>query len=175
MKPGQPDVFETTVQKTHSWLKEISDLLRGEDHHKAHQGLRAVLHVLRDRPPVPAVAHLGTQLPLLVRGIYYDGWKPAAKPRKFKTAQEFYDGVREHFAADRNVNPMRWTKAVITVLSANISAGELKKPRGVFPPKRRVALGEERRASLRHPKPQKARSLPGKGANARNQPSMFWA
>ena len=48
--------------------------------------------------------------------------------------QEFYDAVRENFTADRNVNPMRLTEAVMTVLCANISPSEVEKLRGIFPP-----------------------------------------
>jgi uncharacterized protein (DUF2267 family) len=81
------------------------------------------LHVLRDRLPVPEAAHLGAQLPMLVRGFYYDNWKPTATPTKIKTPQEFYDAVRENFAADRNVNPMRLTEAVLGMLRANTFAG----------------------------------------------------
>ena len=116
MKTHQPEVFGTTLEKTNRWVNEVSDLLHWGDHHKAYHGLRAVLHVLRDRLPVPEAAHLGAQLPMLVRGFYYDNWKPAATPIKIKTAQEFYDAVRENFAADRNVNPMRLTEAVLKVL-----------------------------------------------------------
>ena len=85
-----------------------------------------------------AVDHLGGQaadvLPMLVRGFYYDNWKPAATPIKIKTAQEFYDAVRENFAADRNVNPMRLTEAVLKVLSTHTSPGELEKVLRIFPP-----------------------------------------
>jgi uncharacterized protein (DUF2267 family) len=129
-----PGVFGTTLQKTNIWLKEISDLLHWDDHHKAYHGLRAVLHVLRDRLPVDEAAHLGAQLPMLVRGFYYDCWKPAHTPVKLKTTQDFYDAVRENFTVDRNVNPMRLTEAVMTVLCANISASEIEKLRGIFPP-----------------------------------------
>ena len=53
MKSHQPEVFGTTLEKTNRWVNEISDLLHWDDHHKAYHGLRAVLHVLRDRLPVP--------------------------------------------------------------------------------------------------------------------------
>ena len=82
MKSHQPEVFGTTLEKTNRWVNEISDLLHWDDHHKAYHGLRAVLHVLRDRLPVPEAAHLGAQLPMLVRGFYYDNWKPTATPIK---------------------------------------------------------------------------------------------
>ncbi len=150
MNLNQPEVFETTLQKTNIWLKDISDLLRWDDHQKAYHGLRAVLHALRDRLPVPEAAHLGAQLPMLVRGFYYEGWRPAAAPVKVKTAQEFYDVVQRNFTADRNVNPMRLTEAVINVLSANLSPGELEKLRGIFPPHLRELWPETQAASLSH-------------------------
>lgn len=134
MKLKEPDVFETTLQKTNVWLKQISDELHWDDHQKAYHGLRAVLHALRDRLPVPVAAHLGAQLPMLIRGFYYDEWKPASNLVKVKTAQEFYDVVKRNFAADQNVNPMRLTQAVIKVLGRNLSPGEMKKLRGIFPP-----------------------------------------
>ena len=148
MKPHQPDVFESTLQKTNLWVKEISDLLHWDDHHKAYHGLRAVLHVLRDRLPVPEAAHLGAQLPMLVRGFYYDNWKPAATPTKVKTAQEFYNAVHENFVVDRNVNPMRLTEAVLMVLCANTSSGELAKILEIFPPELRAIWPERVTAHL---------------------------
>jgi uncharacterized protein (DUF2267 family) len=134
MKTHQPEVFGTTLEKTNRWVKEINDLLHWDDHHKAYHGLRAVLHAFRDRLPVPEAAHFGAQLPMLVRGFYYDEWKPASTPVKMKTAQEFYDAVKANFAADQNVNPMRLTQAVLQVLAKNLSPGELGKLRAIFPP-----------------------------------------
>lgn len=148
MKTHQPEVFESTLQKTNLWVKEVSDLLHWDDHHKAYHGLRAVLHALRDRLPVPEAAHLGAQLPMLMRGFYYDNWRPAATPTKIKTSQEFYDVVRENFTADRNVNPMRLTEAVLMVLCANTSPGELEKILGIFPPELRAIWPERVTADL---------------------------
>jgi len=85
---------------------------------------------------------------MLVRGFYYDNWKPAATPTKIKTAQEFYDAVRENFAADRNVNPMRLTEAVLRVLSTHTSPGELEKVLGIFPPELRALCLESKPVDL---------------------------
>jgi uncharacterized protein (DUF2267 family) len=108
--------------------------LRWDDRHKAYHGLRAVLHALRDRLPVAETIHLGAQLPMLLRGFYYDCWKPSQTPVKIRTTQDFYDVVRENFTADRNVNPMRLTEAVLTVVAGNISASEVERLRAIFPP-----------------------------------------
>jgi hypothetical protein len=63
-------VFDETMQKTNTQLKEISETL-GSDRHRAYQVSRAVLHRLCNRLIVDEVTDLGDQLPILVglRGL----------------------------------------------------------------------------------------------------------
>ena len=65
------EVFDKTIQTTNIWLNEIMERL-GPDRQVAWKVLSTVLHKLRDRLPLELAAHLGAQLPLLVRGVYYD-------------------------------------------------------------------------------------------------------
>jgi hypothetical protein len=68
----------TGLTATRVLVKQLCELLHWKDHHKVYQALCAVLHVMRDRLPVEEAVHLGAQLPMLVRGFYDEGWKPAA-------------------------------------------------------------------------------------------------
>jgi uncharacterized protein (DUF2267 family) len=88
------DVFDKTLHMTNSWLKEIMEEL-GPDRQVAWHALGAVLHALRDRMPVQLAVHLGAQLPLLVRGLYYDQWRATEVPMKIGTRDEFLEHVSD--------------------------------------------------------------------------------
>lgn len=83
------DVFDTTIQKTNNWLNELMELAGLQQRQGAYLALRATLHALRDRLPVDEVAQLGAQLPMLVRGFYYEGWDPTPKPVRARHKEEF--------------------------------------------------------------------------------------
>jgi uncharacterized protein (DUF2267 family) len=126
------EVFDETLQKTNIWLKEIMEVL-GPDRHRAYQALRAVLHCLRDRLTVDEAAHLGAQLPMLVRGIYYESWHPAGKPDKVRSREEFLAKVSAHFANTRPINAEHATRAVFHVLQHYVDPGEIEEVMGELP------------------------------------------
>ncbi len=70
-------VLDTSLQRTHGWLRDIGEELGFDNERAPYAALRATLHALRDRLPVELVAHLGAEMPMLVRGLYYDGWHPS--------------------------------------------------------------------------------------------------
>jgi uncharacterized protein (DUF2267 family) len=119
------EVFDETIHKTNSWLKQISQTL-GSDRRHAYRALRAVLHCLRDRLPVEEAAHLADQLPMLVRGIYYEAWRPAGKPEKIRSREEFLERVSAHFQKTEPIDPEEAVRAVFQVLENHITPGEIR-------------------------------------------------
>src|ERR671923_2865237 len=109
--------FDATLQKTHIWLDELMDELHWADRYQAYLALRATLHALRDRLSVEEAAHLGAQLPMLIRGFYYEGWTPTGKPVRERRKEAFLAHIREHFRNDADIDPERVTRAVFRVLA----------------------------------------------------------
>ena len=126
------DVFEGTLQKTSVWLNEIMAELDSHDRHLAYLALRATLHALRDRLPIEAAVHLGAQLPMLIRGLYYEGWTLSAKPVKEHRA-EFLGTVRSQFNPDAPLDAERVTRGVLKVLAHHVSAGEIENVKLLLP------------------------------------------
>jgi uncharacterized protein (DUF2267 family) len=116
--------FDSTIQTTHVWLNDILDRMGWHDHRRAYHALRAVLHALRDRLSVEEAAALGAQLPMLVRGFYYEGWHPHGKPLKERKKEEFLAHVARGFKNDP-VDPELVTRAVLRVLAGHVTAGEV--------------------------------------------------
>lgn len=93
----------------------------------------AVLHVVRDRLTVEEAAHLSAQLPLLVRGIYFEGWHPAHKPNKERTAEAFLEQVDEHLKVSPPINPETATRSVFRVLGSHLTEGEARHVHDMLP------------------------------------------
>jgi uncharacterized protein (DUF2267 family) len=126
------EIFDKTLQVTNIWLGEIIERL-GPDRHVAWKVLSTVLHKLRDRLPAPLAAHLGAQLPLLVRGAYYDQYEPGRQPSDCKTAEEFTAEVAEWLGDIRPVDPDEAVRAVFGVLSRHVSDGQIAKVQNALP------------------------------------------
>ena len=127
------DVFDHTIQVTNLWLKELMQKLATEDRHRAYLALRSVLHALRDRLTVDEAAHLGAQLPMLIRGIYYEGYHPADKPLKERSREEFLAHIVQQFRKDLDVDPEHITRAVFSLLNEKITKGEINDIRHSLP------------------------------------------
>lgn len=67
-----------------AWLGEIMEVLCPH-RQVAWHALGAVMRPVRDRVPLPVAAHVGDQLPLLVRGLSYDQWLRHRKPQRWVT------------------------------------------------------------------------------------------
>src|SRR5437588_6441233 len=115
MASVRPAVFAKTLQSADIWLDYLTGRL-GPDRALAWKVLSTVLHKLRDRLTVNLAAHLGAQLPLLVRGVYYDQFEPSRMPTECRSRDEFVGEVAEWMRDTRPVDPDEAVRSVFRVL-----------------------------------------------------------
>lgn len=70
-------------------------------------------------------AQLSAQLPVLVRGFYFEGWDPTGKPVRVRHRAEFLALVRQKYAPRMDLPPEAIVFAVFRVLGRHVTAGEL--------------------------------------------------
>jgi uncharacterized protein (DUF2267 family) len=104
--------INSSVQKTYEWLVDMEGELLTADRQIAYHALRSVLHALRDRLSPNEASDLAAQLPTYLRGVFYEGWKPANKPEKFNL-DEFLNRVASNYDAALPAEPLRFTEAVL--------------------------------------------------------------
>ena len=126
------EVFDKTLHMTNTWLSEIMETL-GPDRQIAWHALGAVLRAVRDRIPLGLAAHLGAQLPLLVRGTYYDRWRPGGQPTDWRQLDEFASIIAGELRNLRPVNPIDAARCVFQVLNHHVDPGQVENVREALP------------------------------------------
>jgi uncharacterized protein (DUF2267 family) len=117
--------FESSLEKTNLMLKDIEQAYGWpkSQRNQSYCALRTVLHLLRDRMPVQESVEFSAQLPVLVRGIYFDGWKPMDVPIKLNR-DDFLLEVRRHFPYDVEGGTERVVQVVLDALSRHVTPGQ---------------------------------------------------
>ena len=119
--------LDHTIQEANVWLKALEEELELDNRQQAYNALRAVLHALRDRVPPEVAIKFGAQLPILLRGIYYENWHAAGTPTRERHADEFADHVAMELPQQFPAEPLSAVRGVFEVLWEKIDPGEIEK------------------------------------------------
>lgn len=135
-------VFERSLQKTNEILNDIEEYFSWFDHNKAYLAFRAVLHTLRDRLPVDVAVSFAAQLPLILKGVYFDSWRATGKPIPMNRL-EFTNAVDERlhppYGFELDSLPLFEPSTeeiiigVLSVIEDHIDPAELEKIRKTLP------------------------------------------
>jgi uncharacterized protein (DUF2267 family) len=131
------DVFDKTLQKTHVWLDELMEERPGTRKQAAWHTLSATLRTLRDKLPADLAAHFAAQLPLLLRGAFYEQYDPAQQPMPLRSQEAFLQQVQTTPGMTEQVDA-ETVAAVLRVVSRQVDPGLTEKLRH--------ALSEETRS-----------------------------
>jgi uncharacterized protein (DUF2267 family) len=127
--------LDHTVQLTHAWINELDERLGWNNKPRSYRLLKAVFHTLRDWLPLAEAADLAAQLPTLLRGAYYEQWRPAAvKVRhRARAKADFLVQVEDAFKTDPLAHPSQAVMAVFELLSKKVTTGEIGDVRHALP------------------------------------------
>ncbi len=126
-------LLNKSIQKTSEWLNELDRQLGFNSKQDTYHVLKAVLHAIRDKLSTEEAVHLSAQLPTLIRGVYFENWKPSHKPIKTNHVEDFFELVKLNYTGTQIIILEDVVPQVIKFLSQKISRGEIEDIKSVFP------------------------------------------
>ncbi len=126
MTVARVDVLDRSVEKAHVWINDLAEELGSEDRQHAYRVLRAYLHALRDQLSVDEAAQLAAQLPIFIRGVFYEDWHPSHAPHRDRALEHFLARLTRDAMLSGETEASFAAAAANRVLARHISAGEAK-------------------------------------------------
>lgn len=125
MTQSHKKTINHTTKLTYEWISQLDDLLGWDDKDQSFHIMRVTLRALRDVLPVEEIAQLSAQLPMLVRGLFYEGWDPSGYEQERHDKEGFVERVKNEMLPAELENPELAISAVFVLLSTRISTGEI--------------------------------------------------
>jgi uncharacterized protein (DUF2267 family) len=119
------EVIDHNVQLTHEWINDLRGRLAWTSSRDTLRLLRATLAQIRDHLGHNEVAQLSAQLPLLIRGMFFEGWQPAHTPVHDRALDHFVAAIAADIGEVTGWRGSEDIKIVMRFLSTKISAGEI--------------------------------------------------
>src|SRR5262245_24586442 len=121
------DVLDASIQATNRWFNELMQELNWVDRRKTYIALRCVLQAWRDHLSIEDAVYLGEQLPMPIRGMYFDHWNPSDKPRPLRSRAEFFASLSSNLArnGEDGSDAERVTMALFRFLERKATHGEI--------------------------------------------------
>lgn len=120
------EVIDHTVQLTHEWINELRERLGWGSSRDALRLLRVTLVQIRNHLGHDEVAQLSAQMPLLIRGMFFEGWQPSNTPVRDRKADSFIDAIAAHLSDSQEWRGVSDISEVFKTLENRISEGEIR-------------------------------------------------
>ncbi|MCO4849062.1 MAG: DUF2267 domain-containing protein [Yoonia sp.] len=117
--------IDHSVHLTHEWINELVGRLDWSSHRSAWRLMRVVMTRIRDHLPTNETAQLSAQLPMLIRGSYFEGWMPKVTPIKERSAASFIGAIDAQMGDASEYRGADDIICVFDLLNNRITRGEV--------------------------------------------------
>lgn len=127
------EVIDHSVHLTHEWINELAERLSWTSKRSALRLRRVTLHRIRDHLLADEMAQLSAQLPIMIRGFFFEDWIPKRTPIKERKAADFVAFISEQMGDAMEFRGSADIQCVFKLLNARISRGEIEDIRACLP------------------------------------------
>ena len=130
MNPDYKGTIEHSGQLLDEWVQQVNHELGWRDLNRSFRLLRITLNELRDMLQIDEAAQLSAQLPLVIRGYYFEGWNPSKIHTTSHSKADFVRKIGQNFSEAECQDVEKAITAVFSVLNKHVSSGEIEDVRG---------------------------------------------
>lgn len=124
--------LNAAVAAAEDWVDDLMRRLGWQDRERVYRALLATLHSLRDCLARDEAVYIGAQLPTLLRGLYYEGWHPGARPAT-RSRAAFLERIHDGVHRDPGIDTEQVARAVFALLAARLPAAEIEDAKAATP------------------------------------------
>jgi uncharacterized protein (DUF2267 family) len=125
MSYAYQNALKHSVESTNEWIARLDELIGWQDRDRSFHVMRATLHALREVLPIPEIAQLSAQMPIFIRGLFYEEWSPSRQGKELHNSDRFLQHVSDAVPGNRIGDPAKAVTAVFVLLNYFITAGEI--------------------------------------------------
>ncbi len=132
------DMFAASFEETKDCVMQVKGRIAFNDSRDALRGLTAVLHALRDELSVAQNAALAAHMPTMLRGIYFEDWRPQSFDAPHTSHQAFLNRVEQALERRGDApDALELTETVFSMLASRM-ANDSDEVAGMLPPQIRA-------------------------------------
>jgi uncharacterized protein (DUF2267 family) len=117
--------FEKLSQTANPWVESMMAELRVTDPYKAVRALGAGLATLRELMTPREMARFVGLLPVVVRGLFFEGWDPQVKPREIHHRSQLLALLGQKYAPHADLPTDLLLAAFLAVLNQRLRPEEM--------------------------------------------------
>jgi len=124
--------LNAAVTEAEDWVDDLMRRLGWQDRGRVYLALLATLHALRDCLARDEAVYIGAQLPTLLRGLYYEGWHPGARPA-MRSRAAFLERIHDGVHRDPGIDTEQVARGVFALIAARLPAAEIEDAKAATP------------------------------------------
>jgi uncharacterized protein (DUF2267 family) len=128
------DILGGACETTGYWLEDLREEIGWVSERAAYLVLRSTLHAVRDALTVEQSARVAEALPVLLRGVFFEGWNPASVPLRYVDEAAFLTRIRLGCRVEPGPDPDRAATAVFRLLAGRLDEDDAAALRSALPP-----------------------------------------
>jgi len=125
--------FAQSLNKADEWMQDVQRNLGSPNPDSVYRAVRGALHALRDQLIPNEAMHLAAQLPMLLRGLFFEGYHIASAPDRVRSCELFLQRVARELQPPADPGLEQAVCAVFATLQQHVSAGEIDDVRNMMP------------------------------------------